>query len=251
MRVLARALTALVLLLQASLGSAQVSYRVIDRRAEDGSVVLVRRVPAGHPGELPFRAGALWKLEPVTDLFRVRGVPIPARGFQALGDPPAVTLRAGDVVANSWTTAAGGGGTTTLEPGEVVRLVRLNSALKTVRMDLEAVCRRSPRGWPLTGRVDFVLSGQVGKQTFDEANAAVAAELEPVALAEVMEICDPETGSPPARVRPGQPIAEVAGALGEPRRRSETSAGEVWDYGVVELQVRSGAVVAIRIPALD
>jgi len=246
-----RVQAALVLLLQASPGIAQVPYRVIDRRAEDGSVVLVRRVPAGHPGELPFRAGALWKLEPVTDLFRIRGVPIPARGFQPLGDPPAVTLRAGEVVANSWTSAAGGSGTTALEPGEVVRLVRLNAALKTVRMDLEAVCRRSPRGFPLTGRVDFVLSGQVGKQTFDEANAAVAAELEPIALAEVMETCDPETGAPPARVSPGQAIADVEAALGEPHRRSQTPAGEVWDYGVVELEVRAGAVVAIRVPALD
>lgn len=226
-------------------------YRVIDRRSEDGSVILVPSVPRHDPGPDPFRAGEFWQLEPSTEFFRVRGVPVPASSFQPLGDPPALTLERGQATADSWTTALGGEGTTEIAPGEIVYLARLNTAFKTVRMDLETPCRRTASGRPFVGRIDFVLSGQVGRRTLAEANAAVSAQLKPLSLAEVMAVCDPETGESPPRIRPGQTLWSVEEALGPPEREQQRGASTLLQYGPVELEIVGDKVAAIRIPALD
>ena len=229
-----------------------VSYRVVDRRELDGSVLLVRQVPAQKVGGEPFAAATHWELRPVTAFFRVREGRIPARRvLPKLGDPPAVTYRGGQVVGNSWTNAFGGEPSTSFEEGEIVRLVNLNAAFKTVRMDLEAVCRRGDVGRHLQGRVDFGLSAQVGAKTFDEANAAVRAILEPMDLARVMEICDPENGEPPFVVSPGAEYARLRKHLGEPRLRDVVAGAEVFDHLVIQVVVRAGRIEKIIVPAID
>ncbi len=54
-----------------------VAYRVVDRRELDGTVLLVRQVPAQRVGGEPFAAATHWELRPVTAFFRVREGRIP------------------------------------------------------------------------------------------------------------------------------------------------------------------------------
>ena len=123
--------------------SQDIHYRVIDRRQIDGSVILVKKVLPKRVGKNLFKAADFWKLDPVSEYFRVCSGRIPARYVSLKGDPPAITFEAGNVVPNSWTNLFGGKPGTFFETGEIVRLVRLNTAFKTVRMDLESVCRIS------------------------------------------------------------------------------------------------------------
>ncbi len=220
-------------------------FRVIDRRAVDGTVVVVRHVPRKATGGKPFLSANFWDLAPSSDFFRVKEIRIPARNTR--GDPPAVTMREGKVGANNWTNAFGGTAETYFEPGEIVRLVRLNAAFNIVRMDLESVCRPKERGRHLRGRVDVVLSGQVNAATFDEANRGVGQVLEPVELSRVLEVCDPETAQPPLVVRRGTPIATVVKRLGDP----DDDSGGLFDFGVIRFAVRDGAVERIIVPAVD
>jgi hypothetical protein len=225
--------------------------RVVDRREIDGSVLLVPRAPRQPTGRKPFLAATHWDLTPASEFFRVRDGRIPARRVGPKGDPPAVTYRGGQVVGNSWTNAFGGSAEVWLEKGEIVRLVGLNGAFKTVRMDLEAVCRAPERGKRLRGRVDFGLSGQVGGKTLDEANTAVGAILEPMDLSRVLEVCDPETALPPPALFPGTSYPDVVRLMGEPRKSWPEADGHVLDYGPVQLLVRAGAVAEIRVPGID
>lgn len=230
-----------------------IPWRVVDRRELDGSVLLVRRVLAEKVGDQPFTAAVHWELRPVTAFFRVRDGRIPARRIllKSLEDPPAVTYRSGQVVGNSWTNAFGGEPATFFEKGEIVRLVKLNAAFKTVRMDLEAVCRPRDVGRHLQGRVDFGLSGQIGGKTFDEANAAVRAILEPMDLSRVMETCDPENGQPPFVVSPGDDYAKLRKHIGEPRLRDVVDGAEVFDHLEIRVVVRAGKIEKILVPAID
>jgi hypothetical protein len=240
----------LVLLLGGPPAPEEINYRVVDRREIDGSVLLVRQVPAEKVGEQPFTAAVHWELRPVTRLFRVRDARIPARrSLIKILDPPAVTYRGGQVVDNGVLSALGGEGSTFFEKGEIVRLVDLNAAFSSVRMDLEAVCR--DRRWHLQGRVVFPLSGQVGGKTFDEANAAVRAVLEPMDLSRVMETCDPETGRPPLVVARGGEYAPVRLRLGEPRLRDVADGAEVFDHYWIRVVVRAGRIEKIVVPAID
>lgn len=246
-----RAAALLLLLLGAKPAPEEIAYRVVDRRELDGSVLLVRQVRAEKVGDQPFTAAVHWELRPVTRFFRVRDGRIPARRILLLKimDPPAVTYRAGEVVGNNWTNALGGEGSTFFEKGEIVRLVNLNAAFSSVRMDLEAVCRDVGRH--LQGRVDFALSGQVGGKTFDEANAAVRAILEPMDLSRVMETCDPENGQPPFVVAPGGDYAKLRKHLGEPRLRDLVDGAEVIDHLEIRVVVRAGKIEKIIVPAID
>lgn len=241
--------TAALWIAAAAAAAEEVSYRVVDRRELDGSVLLVRKVARQRVGDKPFLAGSHWDLKPATELFRVRDAKIPARHVGPKGDPPAITFRQGEIAKNSWTNMLGGKPETWFERGEVVRLVNLNCAFKTVRMDLEAVCREIGRR--LRGRVDFGLSGQVGGKTLEEANEAVAAVLEPIDFSRVYETCDPETGAPPVTVSQGTTYAEVKERLGHPRSSRAEGSGYVVDYDVVQFQVRDGVVAKIVIPAID
>jgi hypothetical protein len=240
----------LVLFLGARPAPEDISYRVVDRREIDGTVLLVRQVPAEKVGDQPFTAAVHWELRPVTQFFRVREGRIPARrSLLKIIDPPAVTYRGGQVVGNNWTNALGGEGSTFFEKGEIVRLVNLNAAFSSVRMDLEAVCR--DLRWHLKGRVEFGLSGQVGGKTFDEANAAVRAILEPLDLSRVMETCDPENGRPPFVVAPGGDYASLRKLLGEPRLRDVVDGAEVFDHLEIRVVVRAGRIEKIIVPAID
>ncbi len=240
----------LVLFLGARPAPEEITYRVVDRREIDGSVLLVRQVPAQKVGDQPFTAAVHWELRPVTHFFRVREGRIPARRILLkIMDPPAVTYRAGQVVGNNWTNAFGGEGATFFEKGEIVRLVNLNAAFSSVRMDLEAVCREVGRH--LQGRVEFGLSGQIGGKTFDEANAAVRAILEPMDLSRVMETCDPENGQPPFLVAPGGDYAKLRKHLGEPRLRDVVDGTEVFDHLQIRVVVRAGRIEKIIVPAID
>ena len=205
--------------------SQSIRYRVVDRRQVDGSVILVKKVPPKRLGKNPFKAADFWRLDPVSEYFRVRSGRIPARYVPKKGDPPAITFEAGNVAPNSWTNLFGGTPRTFFETGEIVRLVRLNTAFKTVRMDVESVCRPEAVGKRLRGRVDFVLSGQVGEKTFDEANSAVGAVFEPVDLARVLESCDPETGQPPTVIQVGMRIEDIEALLGPPLEESGDDQG--------------------------
>ena len=198
--------------------SQDIHYRVVDRRQLDGSVILVKKVLPKRLGKNPFKAADFWKLDPVSEYFRVRSGRIPARYVSLKGDPPAITFEAGNAVLNSWTNLFGGTPRTYFETGEIVRLVKLNSSFKTVRMDLESVCRPEAVGRHLRGRIDFVLSGQVGEKTFGEANAAVGTVLEPVDYARVLESCDPATGRPPAVIHVGMRVEEIQTLLARPLR---------------------------------
>ena len=229
-----------------------VPWRVADRRELDGSVLLVRQVRAEKVGDQPFTAATHWELRPVTAFFRVRDGRIPARRIlPKLGDPPAVTYRGGQVAGNSWTNGFGGEPSTFFEKGEIVRLVNLNAAFKTVRMDLEAVCRPGDVGRHLQGRVDFGLSAQIGGKTFDEANGAVRAILEPMDLSRVMETCDPENGQPPFVVSPGGDYAKLREYVGEPRLRDVVGGAEVFDHLEIRVVVRAGRIEKIIVPAID
>jgi hypothetical protein len=240
----------LVLFLGTRPAPEEISYRVVDRREIDGSVLLVRQVRAEKVGDQPFTAAVHWELRPVTHFFRVREGRIPARRILLkIMDPPAVTYRAGQVVGNNWTNAFGGDGATFFEKGEIVRLVSLNAAFSSVRMDLEAVCRDVGRH--LQGRVEFGLSGQIGGKTFDEANAAVRAILEPMDLSRVMETCDPENGQPPFVVAPGGDYAKLRKHLGEPRLRDVVDGAEVFDHLEIRVVVRAGRIEKIIVPAID
>ncbi len=220
-------------------------FRVVDRREVDGTVLVIRSVPRKSTGGKPFLSANFWELMPSTDFFRVKEIRIPARHTK--GDPPAVTMRDGKIGENNWTNAFGGSPGTWFEPGEIVRLVRLNAAFKIVRMDVESVCRPSERGRHLRGRVDVVLSGQVNAATFDEANRAVGQVLEPMELARVLEVCDPETGQPPLVVRPGTPARSIRDRLGEP----DEDTGGMLDFGVIRFAMRDGVVERIIVPAID
>jgi len=238
----------LTLLLCASAAIAEEPrFRVVDRREVDGTVIVIRHVPRKTTGGKPFLSANHWELTPSTDFFRVKEIRIPARNVGPRGDPPAVTMRDGKVGANNWTNAFGGTADTYFEPGEIVRLVRLNAAFNIVRMDVESVCRPGARGRRLRGRVDVVLSGQVNAATFDEANGGVGQVLEPMELSRVLEVCDPETGQPPLVVRPGMPIDTIQKRLGEP---NDTTDG-VFDFGVVRFATRDGLVERIIVPAID
>jgi hypothetical protein len=241
---------ALLLLLLGGPPPDDVTYRVVDRRELDGSVLLVRQVPAEKVGAQPFTAAVHWELRPVTRLFRVREGRLPARrSLIKVFDPPAISFRGGQVVDNGVLSALGGEGSTFFEKGDIVRLVDLNAAFSSVRMDLEAVCR--DRGWHLQGRVVFALSGQVGGKTFDEANAAVRAVLEPMDLSRVMETCDPETGRPPLVIALGGEYAPLRKVLGEPRLRDAALGAEVFDHLWVRVVVRAGRIERIIVPAID
>jgi len=123
--------------------SQDIHYRVVDRRQLDGSVILVKKVLPKRLGKNPFKAADFWKLDPVSEYFRVRSGRIPARYVSLKGDPPAITFEAGNAVPNSRTNLFGGTPRTYFQTGDIVRLVKLNSSFKTVRMDLESVCRIS------------------------------------------------------------------------------------------------------------
>jgi hypothetical protein len=238
-----------------ALGSATAQgqeYRVVDRRALDGSVLLVRRVAQRQVATQVFLAARHWELTPASDFFRLRGGrPLPAGHTAPQGDPPAVTFRNGEVVRNSWTNLMGGRGSTTLSDGEILRLVRIVSPFKTVRLDLESVCRPREHGRHLRARIDFLLSAPVGARTLEEANRAAAAVLEPVDLSRVLEICDPETALPPFTLRPGLRASDIERVLGSPREISPERGSEVRDYGVVRLLFRGAHLESIAVPALD
>lgn len=242
---------ALLLALAAGAGGEDVKYRVMDRREADGSVVLVRQVPRERIQGKAFLAAAHWELTPSTHYFRVREARIPARHVGPKGDPPAITFRGGQVVGNSWTNMFGGEAETYFEKGEIVRLVSMNCAFKTVRMDFEPVCRPDRSRNPLRGRTDFGLSGQVGGKTLEEANQAVSAVLEPMELARVLEVCDPETKAPPVAVAKGALYDDVRARLGPPRASRAEGGEHVVDYDVIRLHVRDGRVARIVIPAVD
>jgi hypothetical protein len=241
------ALAALLLVCAAAAIAEQPRFRVIDRREVDGTVLVVRYVARTPTGGKPFRTARHWELTPSSDFFRVREIQIPARNVGPNGDPPAVTMRDGKVGPNNWTNAFGGEARTFFEPGEIVRLVRLNAAFNIVRMDVESVCRPAAHGRRLRGRVDVVLSGQVNAATFDEANRGVGQVLEPVELARVMETCDPETAEGPLVIRTGTPVKEIEERLGDSGR----SADGILDFGVVRLSVRGGVVERVMVPAID
>jgi hypothetical protein len=228
-----------------------IRYRVVDRRQLDGSVILVKNVLPKRLGKNPFRAADFWRLDPVSEYFRIRSGRVPARYVPLKGDPPAITFEAGNVVPNSWTNLLGGTPRTFFETGEIVRLVRLNSAFKTVRMDLESVCRPEAVGKHLRGRIDFILSGQVGEKTFEEANTAVGTVLEPVDYAQILESCDPATGKPPAVIHVGMRIEDIEALLGPPLEDSEDDQGTALNYGVIRVRVREGRVDEIMVPAID
>ena len=149
-------------------------FRVVDRR-ETTELIVVRYV-RGEDGRQTL-LGDGRDLTPSSDFFRVREISIPARNVGKNGDPPAVTMRQGKVGANNWTNAFGGEARTSFEPGEIVRLVRLNAAFNIVRMDVEAVCRATSLGGAAR-RVEVVLSDRE-RGEFDEANGPWVV-LEPV-----------------------------------------------------------------------
>jgi len=84
-----------------------IRYRVVDRRQLDGSVILVKNVLPKRLGKNPFRAADFWRLDPVSEYFRIRSGRVPARYVPLKGDPPAITFEAGNVVPNSWTNLLG------------------------------------------------------------------------------------------------------------------------------------------------
>ena len=252
---MSRLLHALSLLLIAS-GAAALGddrdFTVIDRREVDGTVLVVPRVPSQRPGPDPFVAASAWELRPATEFFRVRSDQLKARAFN-LGDQlPVTTFESSRRVANSPVSKLGGSSSQRLEPGEIVRLTGLNTAFKSVRMDLEAVCRRGrdskrrPRG-----RVVFVLSGQVNKKRLAEANAAVVAVLEPVGLQQVVRQCDPATGEPPFALRPGLELDHVVAMLGSPDSARLEGQIEILDYPQVRIHFSDGRIDRLILPALD
>lgn len=232
-------------------GEQRTELNVIDRRAVDGTVLIIPRVRGGgDPGELPFTAAHRWELEPASRFFRARSNRIPARSFNLDGALPAVTFENGAVRENSPVSGLGGGAKRSFHTGEILRLLEINAAFKSVRMDLEAVCLGSRERRP-RGRAVFVLSQQIGKGSLAEANAAVAAELEPIGLREVVRECDPATGLPPFALFPGLPRSAIEETLGEPRQLSSHDGLDVLDYGSFVVYLEGETVVRIAIPALD
>jgi hypothetical protein len=156
----------------------------------------------------------------------------------------------GEVVDNSVLNVFGGSSNRVFAEGEIVRLVGLNTAFNSVRMDLESICLFDRCG-RVRGRAVFMLSGQVEKKTLDEANAAVVAVLEPTSLHVVARQCSPSTGLPPPALRPGMPEQQVTELLGPPDVRHESGGNVVFDYGFVEITFREGIVTRLHIPAID
>ncbi len=241
--------TVALCLTAASMAAGEVPYQLVDRRQVDGSVLLVRRLARTDPGSDPFRAGRTWELIPSSHYFRVKDGRIP-NSRRLAGDPPAVTFKGGEVVDNSFLNVFGGSGRSLFREGEIVRLVDLNTAFSSVRMDLESICLFD-RGGLVRGRVVFPLSGQVSRKTFDEANAAVVAVLEPVGLYQVTRQCDPSTGLPPPELKPGMPVEAVVGLLGPPDQEREEGGVMVSDYGSLVVYAADGKVVRLGIPTLD
>jgi hypothetical protein len=228
---------------------AQHYYKIVDRRDIDGSVLLVRAVHSHRVGTAPFSAGGPGELVPVTEFFRVRERGIPAGYPSLVGDLPAVTCEGGKIIPGDWEKIFKGRPSTFFEPGEVVRLVSVSSSSRTVRMDIEAVCRSEAVGKRLRGRIDFVLSDEVGEIVLDKANAAVRKVLEPIGLSRVFEQCDPKTGKPPITLRKGMKVHEVEVIFGgKPAETVEEADGVVLDYGVVRLVTRGDTVTDILIP---
>ncbi|MGZ8833459.1 MAG: hypothetical protein ACXW19_09740, partial [Thermoanaerobaculia bacterium] len=92
-----------------------------------------------------------------------------------------------------------------------------------------------------------VLSGQISAATFDEANRAVGQVLEPIELARVMEVCDPETAQSPLVIGRGTPVKLMEQRLGEPNGTEDG----VLDFGTVRLRIQNGVVEKIMVPAID
>lgn len=243
-------LTLAIIASEGTLAGEDREFTVIDRRAADGSVLVMPKIVRTHPGSVPFIAATWWDLKPASDYFRVKTDNIPARWLNLTGDLPAITFKDGKVVANSLASAFGGTAKRTFNKGEIVRLIGLNTAFKSVEMEFKTVCRLD-REHHLSGRAIFVLSAQVGKKTMDEANRAVAAKLEPVSMSEVVRVCDPYSGEPPFALRPGLTTEEVEEQLGPPRRRTINGNEEIFDYGSVRVHMQQGSIVRLGIPALD
>ncbi len=229
--------------------SSNLPYQLVDRRQIDGSILLVERLMRTETSPNPFSVGRFWEFIPSSDYFRVKEKLIPCKKNSS-GDPPAVTFKQGEVVDNSVLNVFGGSSKRFFNKGEIVRLVGLNTAFNSVRMDLESICLFD-RGGKVRGRAVFMLSGQVGKKTFDEANAAVTAVLEPTSLHVIARQCSPSTGLPPPALRPGMSEQQVTDLLGPPGERREVGGDVVFDYGSVEITFGEGMVTRLRIPAID
>ena len=229
------------------LGSATLPYRIIDHRATDGSVLLVKKVRRDNPGQDPFVSAKLWELTPATHYFRLEGVRVPARVPTGSFDPPKVIVSETESRAGVMTEVLGA--SIHIEPGEPVRLVDVNAALGNIWVDVETICRRDHRGHAYRGRISFDFEGQVTRSSLDAANRVVGRNLRPIPLHEVAEHCDPHDGTPPVLLRPGLPVPEDR--LGHPRSRDLEGDEEIWDYGSIVLRVKDGAMLSIGIPALD
>ena len=237
------------LLTPAIAASGNLPYQLVDRRQIDSSILLVERLPRTETSPNPFSVGRSWEFIPSSDFYRVKETLIPCKTVSS-GDPPAVTFKRGEVVDNSILNVFGGSSKRFFNKGEIVRLVGLNTAFNSVRMDLESICLFG-RGGKVQGRVVFMLSGQVGKKTFDEANTAVAAILEPTSLHLIARQCSPSTGLPPPALRPGMSERQVTDLLGPPGEQREDGGDVVFDYGSVEITFSEGSVTRLRIPAID
>jgi len=229
--------------------SSNLPYQLVDRRQIDGSILLVERLTRTETNPNPFSVGRTWEFIPSSNYFRVKGKFIPYKKVSS-GDPPAVTFRQGEVVDNSILNVFGGTSNRFFNEGEIVRLVGLNTAFNSVRMDIESICLLDRDG-KVRGRAVFMLSGQVGKKTFDEANAAVVAILEPTSLHLIAHHCNPATGLPPPALRLGMSERMVTDLLGPPGGRRESGGDAVFDYGSVEITFGAGMVTRLRIPAID
>lgn len=237
------------LLVPAMVSSSNLPYQLVDRRQIDGSILLVERLTRTEISPDPFSVGRTWEFVPSSNYFRVKGKFIPCRKVSP-GDPPAVTFRQGEVVDNSVLNVFGGTSNQFFSEGEIVRLVGLNTAFNSVRMDLESICLFD-RGGKVRGRAVFVLSGQVGKKTFAEANAAVATILEPTSLHLIARHCNSSTGLPPPALRRGMSERKVTDLLGPPGQHRVSGGDLIFDYGSVEVTFREGMVTQLRIPAID
>jgi hypothetical protein len=238
-----------VALAPATVASGNLPYQLVDRRQIDGSILLVEHLTRTETRPYPFSVGRTWEFLPSSNYFRVKGRLIPCKK-KSSGDPPTVTFRNGEVVENSVLNAFGGTSNRSFNEGEIVRLVALNTAFNSVRMDIESICLFD-RGGAVRGRAVFMLSDQVGKKTFDEANAAVVAVLEPVSLHMIARQCSPSTGLPPPALRLGMSENQVTDLLGPPEERREDGRDVVFDYGSVEIRFGEGMVTRLRIPAID
>jgi len=224
-------------------------YQLVDRRQIDGSIILVTRLAPSEVGDDPFAVGRSWELVASSRYYRVKQPFIPCKKTLS-GDPPAVTYKRGEIVDNSILNVFGGTSKRVFKEGEIVRLVDLNTAFNSVRMDLESICLFD-RGGHVQGRAVFMLSGQVGKKTFNGANEAVAAVLEPSSLHMIARQCNPWTGLPPPALFLEMSEEQVVDLLGPPEVRIEKGQDVVFDYRSVEVTFREGVVTHLRIPAID